>query len=95
MRWVSRLFHGCHGFFTLDVTIVTWVLIGFGEEFVFRGFILNRLLVLTGETRNGWVLASLLQAIWFSAGHASQGLTGMLMTGAIGFVLTMNWFTNR
>jgi membrane protease YdiL (CAAX protease family) len=43
--------------FLLDVTIVTWVLIGFGEEFVFRGFILNRFLVLTGESGRGMVLA--------------------------------------
>jgi len=79
--------------FLLDVTLVTWVLIGFGEEFVFRGFILNRLLVLTGESKHGVVLASLLQAIWFGAGHASQGLTGMLMTGAVGFVLAFVFLT--
>jgi membrane protease YdiL (CAAX protease family) len=79
--------------FLLDVTLVTWVLVGFGEEFVFRGFILNRLLCLTGETRNGIVLSSVLQAIWFGAGHASQGLTGMLITGAIGFVLALVFLT--
>ena len=79
--------------FLLDVTLVTWVLIGFGEEFVFRGFILNRLLLLTGESRRGVVLASLFQAIWFGAGHASQGLTGMLMTGAVGFVLALVFLT--
>jgi hypothetical protein len=39
------------------------------------------------------VLASLLQAIWFGAGHASQGLTGMLMTGAVGFVLALVFLT--
>ena len=79
--------------FLLDVTIVTWVLIGFGEEFVFRGFILNRFLVLTGESGRGMVLACLLQAIWFGAGHASQGLSGMLITGAIGFVLALAFLT--
>jgi membrane protease YdiL (CAAX protease family) len=79
--------------FLLDATLVTWVLIGFGEEFVFRGFILNRLLLLTGESRRGLVLGSFLQAIWFGAGHASQGLTGMLMTGAVGFVLALAFLT--
>ena len=68
-------------------------MIGFGEEFVFRGFILNRLLLLTGESGRGVVLASLLQAIWFGSGHASQGLTGMLMTGAVGFVLALAFLT--
>jgi membrane protease YdiL (CAAX protease family) len=79
--------------FLLDATFVAWVLIGFGEEFVFRGFILNRLLLVTGESSHGLVLASLLQAIWFGAGHASQGLTGMLMTGAVGFVLALVFLT--
>jgi membrane protease YdiL (CAAX protease family) len=79
--------------FLLDATFVTWVFIGFGEEFVFRGFILNRMLSLTGESRRGLVFASLLQAIWFGAGHASQGLTGMLMTAAVGFVLALAFLT--
>jgi hypothetical protein len=79
--------------FLLDATFVVWVLIAFGEEFVFRGFILNRLLIVTGESNHGLVLASLLQAIWFGAGHASQGLTGMLMTGAVGFVLALVFLT--
>lgn len=80
--------------FLLDVTLVVWLLIGFGEEFVFRGFILNRLLVLTGESNRGTVIACLLQAIWFGSAHASQGLPGMLITAAIGFVLA--WlFLNR
>jgi membrane protease YdiL (CAAX protease family) len=76
-------------FFLLDVTLITWVLIGFGEEFVFRGFILNRLLSLTGSSGRAPIVACLLQAVWFGAGHASQGLTGMVITGAIGFVLAM------
>lgn len=79
--------------FLLDATLVAWILIGFGEEFVFRGFILNRLLLLTGESRRGMVIASLVQAIWFGAGHASQGVTGMLMTGAVGFVLALAFLT--
>ncbi len=79
--------------FLLDVTLVTWVLFGFGEEFVFRGFILNRLLALTGESGRGLVLASVLQAIWFGAGHASQGLSGMVITGAVGFMLALAFLT--
>lgn len=75
--------------FLLDITLVTWLLIGFGEEFLFRGFMLNRLMVLTGESGNRVIIACFLQAVWFGAGHASQGLTGMVITGAIGFVLAL------
>ena len=73
-----------------DVTIITWVLIGFGEEVVFRGFILHRLLVLAGETGRGQIIACGIQALLFGALHASQGGAGMIMTGLIGF--TFAWF---
>ena len=76
--------------FLFDVTVITWVLIGFGEEVVFRGFTLHRLLVLTGDTRRGQMLACGIQAIWFGTLHSSQGGSGMLMTGFIGF--TFAWF---
>ncbi|NNL95222.1 MAG: CPBP family intramembrane metalloprotease, partial [Xanthomonadales bacterium] len=66
--------------FLLDITVVTWVLIAFGEETVFRGFVLDRLLVLAGSERQGTWLAILLQAAWFGSLHASQGASGMIMT---------------
>lgn len=74
----------------LDVTLITWVLIGFGEEVVFRGFVLQRLLCLTGEEKSGKIIACALQAVWFGALHASQGGAGMIMTGFIGFAFA--WF---
>lgn len=72
--------------FLLDITLVLWVLIAFGEEVVFRGFILNRLLTLTRGLRAAVPIACAVQGIWFGALHASQGLSGMILTGAIGFV---------
>ena len=79
--------------FLLDVTLVVWVLIAFGEELVFRGFTLNRLLVFTGTDKVGRFMAAGLQALWFGAGHASQGGAGMVATGVIGF--TFAWFYLR
>jgi len=74
----------------LDVTLITRVLIGFGEEVVFRGFVLQRLLCLTGEEKSGKIMACAPQAVWFGALHASQGGAGMIMTGFIGFAFA--WF---
>jgi membrane protease YdiL (CAAX protease family) len=76
--------------FLLDVTLVTWLLIGFGEEVVFRGFLLDRLLALVGDTRNGRLAAVVLQAAWFGSLHSSQGGSGMVITGTIG--LAFAWF---
>jgi membrane protease YdiL (CAAX protease family) len=76
--------------FLLDLTLVTWVLIAFGEEVVFRGFTLGRLMVFTGSETSGRLTAAIAQAIWFGSLHASQGAAGMIMTGTIG--LAFAWF---
>lgn len=59
---------------------------GFYEEFVYRGFLFNRLARILGDGSIGWVVACVLQAIWFGSGHVYQGPTGVIMTGAIGVV---------
>jgi membrane protease YdiL (CAAX protease family) len=80
--------------FLLDVTILTWVFIAFGEELIFRGMMLSRLETLFGlQGRANIVVASLAQGVLFGAGHASQGVTGMIITGAIGTVLAVYFMT--
>lgn len=76
--------------FLLDITLITWLLIAFGEETVFRGFVLDRLLQLTGTGNRGMWLAVVIQAAWFGSLHASQGASGMIMTGSIGLVF--GWY---
>jgi hypothetical protein len=66
-----------------------WLVGGFGEEMLFRGFIMTRIAQVLGGSRAAWVLALLLQAIPFAIGHAYQGPVGVvgiyfgaLITGA-------------
>ena len=59
---------------------------GFYEEFVYRGFIFNRLARVLGDGRAGWGVACVLQAIWFGNGHAYQGPAGVALTAAIGLL---------
>ena len=68
---------------------VGWVFGGFGEEFLFRGFIMTRIAQLLGGGRAAWIIALFLQAIPFAIGHAYQGPVGVvgiyfgaLITGA-------------
>ncbi len=79
--------------FLLDITLVTWLLVALGEEVFFRGILLNRLLVVTGEGKGGRIAAIVVQAAWFGGGHASQGVSGMLITGAIGLMLGFYFLT--
>ena len=67
--------------------VIIWITAAFLEEFIFRGYLLNRLVDLQGsQTRLAWVLAVIGQAIIFGLAHAYQGPVGVLKTGAIGLV---------
>jgi membrane protease YdiL (CAAX protease family) len=64
-----------------------WTLAAFGEEMVFRGYLLHRLTDALGDTRTGWGLAIILGGVAFGFAHAYQGVAGMITTGAIGCLL--------
>jgi membrane protease YdiL (CAAX protease family) len=73
--------------FLLDIVFGVWIGAAIGEELFFRGLLLTKFTILFGCGRLALVLAVLAQAIWFGAGHVSQGISGMIMAGAIGAVL--------
>ncbi len=71
----------------LIVSLITvWVTAAFFEEVVYRGFLLDRLLTISGP---GWIAAilmSLLHAVLFGLLHFYQGPLGVITTGLVGFV---------
>ena len=73
--------------FLLDIVFGVWIGAAIGEELFFRGLLLTKFTTLFGGGRSALVLAVLAQAIWFGAGHVSQGVSGMIMAGAIGAVV--------
>jgi len=75
--------------FLLDIVFNVWLITAIGEEFIFRGIILNRLRALFNNENNKSTiyLVSGLQATWFGLAHQSQGISGILITGLIGFAL--------
>lgn len=73
---------------TLWWIAIAWVIGGFAEEMIFRGFLLNRLEALLTRGARGTVAAVFLQALVFGAAHAyNRGLFGLLALGAVGAVL--------
>jgi hypothetical protein len=64
-----------------------WVVGGFLEEFTFRGFIIGRVRWLLGSGAAATWVAVLAAAVPFGIAHIYQGVTGMIATGLIGFVL--------
>jgi CAAX protease family protein len=69
--------------FLFSVTMVAWVGAGFGEEVLFRGFIMKNLQAMFKNEKIGWAAANVLQAGVFALLHLNQGLAGAIPVFAI------------
>jgi uncharacterized protein len=77
---------GSPGAFALAL-IVAWMLGAFVEEFVFRGYLLNRVADLGRRTRLGWAAGLLVTSGLFGIAHLYQGPSGVIENFVFGLVL--------
>ena len=75
--------------------IITWTEAAFLEELFFRGYFFNRLTDFTGNGRVGIAISLIVSALLFGAGHAYQGITGVLDTFLAGLVLGLLYLFAR
>lgn len=66
--------------------LVSWTTAGFGEEVIWRGFLMTRVFRIFGDGALGKGLALLLSSVGFGLLHAYQGITGIVLTGFAGLV---------
>jgi len=71
----------------------TWTLFAFGEEFIFRGYLMNRIADIVGRTRNGWVVALALASAIFGLSHFIQGTMGVIENSIDGILLGALYLT--
>jgi membrane protease YdiL (CAAX protease family) len=57
---------------------LAWLLAAFGEEMVYRGYLMNRLADLFNRTPRAWIVSLIVVHVGFGVAHAYQGLTGVL-----------------
>jgi uncharacterized protein len=62
----------------LAALLLTWSLAAFGEELVYRGYLMNRVADLFAPTRTAWTLSLVLTSILFGFGHYDQGAIGQI-----------------
>ena len=72
-----------------------WTLAAFGEEMVFRGYMIRRMLDLTGESPAGRAAAILISSSLFGLAHGYQGWAGVIATGSIGALLAILYFVSQ
>ncbi|MAM40997.1 MAG: CPBP family intramembrane metalloprotease [Erythrobacter sp.] len=90
LGWVTESpFH-----FALWIALVAFFSAGFGEELLWRGYLMDRLSRLGGLRGKMWPII-LIQAALFGLPHAYQGLGGVIITGVVGIGLGWLRFHNK
>jgi uncharacterized protein len=94
MRWTGKapdleLFRALNGNvkWTALALFGAWALAAFGEEMVFRGYLLNRIAGLVGSPRWAWMIGLIASSAVFGAAHLGQGITGQLENMLNGLLL--------
>jgi len=64
-----------------------WVIAAFGEEFIYRGLLVNRLGILLGNSKAALWIAVIISSLLFGLAHKYQGISGMISTGSVVFIL--------
>jgi membrane protease YdiL (CAAX protease family) len=69
-----------------------WITAAFLEEFIFRGYLMKRIVDLQGkETKIAWVIALVGSTVIFGLVHSQQGAGGMFKVGAIGLLFGLSY----
>jgi uncharacterized protein len=72
---------------TLLFLAFTWTIAAFGEEMVYRGYLMNRVADLFNRTRSAWIISLIAVHVGFGLAHAYQGITGIIDEGLSGLLL--------
>jgi len=75
--------------------ILGWIIGGFCEEFIYRGYVLKRLAIIFGNNNKTWFLSAIIASIGFGFAHYYQGTSGIITTGIIGFMLGLIFIYNK
>jgi len=67
--------------------LLTWTLAAFGEEMVYRGYLMNRVAGLGKDSRTTWIVSLVLVSAIFGFGHLDQGITGQVENAIDGLLL--------
>jgi len=73
--------------YTVAGVALAWTLAAFGEELVWRGYLMNRIADLGNRTRLAWFCSLVVVHAGFGLAHSYQGLTGIIEEGFAGVLL--------
>ncbi len=80
--------------FALVMIGLIWILAAFGEELVYRGYMMNRIADLCRGTRTAWIVSLCLISALFGLSHYQQGITGIVEEGSDGLILGLMYLAS-
>jgi membrane protease YdiL (CAAX protease family) len=66
--------------------VIVWTLAAFGEEFVYRGYLMNRVAELAGGSGMAWMVSLVVVSVLFGVAHLGQGISGVVANISAGSV---------
>jgi uncharacterized protein len=90
-------FNALHGNLklTLLFILLAWVFAAFGEEMIYRGYLMNRVADFFHRTRWAWIFSLLAVHVAFGLAHAYQGKTGIIDEAFMGLLLGALYLATR
>ena len=75
--------------YAIIALLFIWISAAFGEEIVWRGYFMRQFIKLFGDGKLSLIINILLFAFLFGFFHAYQGISGQIITGLIGMILSI------
>lgn len=69
--------------------LVIWTLAAFGEELIFRGYLMNTLARAFRQEKTGWIAACIVNSVIFGIGHTYQGISGVILLAVVGLLYAL------
>jgi membrane protease YdiL (CAAX protease family) len=66
---------------------LVWTFAAFGEEFVYRGYLLTRAADIGGRSKIAYLIGLIITSVLFEYGHYYKGPSGMIDSGIAGLIL--------
>ena len=74
---------------------IIWVTAAFGEEIIFRGFLMRQFVKFFGKSRVSLIMNILVCCSFFGFMHWQQGITGQLVAGSTGAMLALVFYFRK
>jgi len=66
--------------------VLVWTAAAFGEEMVYRGYLMNRVAELAGGSSAAWAVSLVFVSVVFGVAHIDQGISGIIVNLSAGLV---------